>query len=176
MFYLYRKYIYEALNAPSKIKKPKGKARLKVNFDDIWDNRVDIGKKSEEFALRWEKNRLIGLGYPKLASQIKDRRDILAYGYDFLSHNSPSQVRYVEVKSVGKDKSEGGFRFFVSENEHSVSNSDEHSQEYYFYLVFYGSDGEPSDLLAKRASELYASGELRPCAYIFRFDREDTNA
>ena len=47
MFYLYRKYIYEALNAPSKIKKPKGKARLKVNFDDIWDNRVDIGKKSE---------------------------------------------------------------------------------------------------------------------------------
>jgi len=174
MSYLYRKYIYETLKAPSKIKKPKNKAHRKVDFNDIWDNRVEIGKKSEEFALQWEKNRLIGLGFPNLISLIKDRRDIPTYGYDFLSHNSPGQERYIEVKSVGKDKNEGGFRFFLSENEYSVSDSSEHRQEYYFYLVFYGSDGDPSDLLAKRSSELYACGELRPCAYVFRFDREDT--
>lgn len=178
MYYLYSKYLPEKLKTTisRKLKKPTRKAHHKVNFEDILDTRSVIGKKSEEFALQWEKNRLIELGYPELASQIIDRRNIPTYGYDFMSHNHHGHERYIEVKSVGKDKADGGFRFYLSENEHSVSNSKEHTQEYYFYLVLYGSDGNPRDLLARRASELYASGELRPCAYVVRFEIEGPNA
>lgn len=175
MSFLYNKYIRKELdiNNPDKIKKPREKIRKKVNFEDISANRDAIGKTSEEFAIVWEKNRLIGLGYPDLAGKIEDRRDIPSYGYDYLSYTSPNVERYIEVKSVGRDKKEGCYRFFLSENELSVSNSGEHINEYYFYLVLYGKDGMPSDILVKKASDFYRNSEVIPCSYVVRFEIED---
>ncbi|MBZ0098915.1 MAG: DUF3883 domain-containing protein [Taibaiella sp.] len=147
----------------------------KVNFEDITANRDAIGKASEEFAIEWEKNRLIGLGYHELVTKIEDRRDIPSYGYDYLSFSAPGHERYIEVKSVGLDRKEDCFRFYLSENELSTSNSDERSSDYYFYLVLFGKDGKPCDLLARHAKEFYASSEISPCAYVVRFDLEDHN-
>jgi len=177
MSFLYAKFIRGDLNtSPSAtVKKPRKKSRRRVNFEDIAANRDAIGKASEEFAIEWEKNRLIGLGYQELAAKIEDRRDIPSYGYDYLSFSAPGHERYIEVKSVGRDRKEECFRFYLSENELSVSNSDESSSDYYFYLVLYGKDGKPCDLLARHAKELYSSSEISPCAYVVRFDLEDPN-
>lgn len=174
MRYLYSKFINEDLNTPaaSEIKLPKKKVNRRVNFEDISENRDAIGKKSEKFAIEWEKNRLIGRGFHELAKLIEDRRDIPSYGYDFLSYSSPDQPRFIEVKSVGKDRKNGGYRFFLSENELVVSKLEDHFNDYFFYLVFYGSDGNPYEVKAINASELYGNCEIRPCAYLVRFDYE----
>lgn len=177
MSFLYAKFIRGDLNTPpsTTVKKPRKKARRRVNFEDMAANRDAIGKVSEEFAIEWEKNRLIGLGYQDLAEKIEDRRDIPSYGYDYLSFSTPGQERYIEVKSVGRDRKEACFRFFLSENELSVSNSEENNRDYFFYLVLYDKDGKPCDLLARRAKEFYSSSEISPCAYVVRFDLEDHN-
>jgi len=177
MSFLYAKFIRGDLNTPpaDTVKKPRKKARRRVNFEDIAANRNAIGKISEEFAIEWEKNRLIGLGYQKLAVKIEDRRDIPSYGYDYLSFSAPGHERYIEVKSVGRDRKEQCFRFYLSENELSVSNSEESVSNYYFYLVLYGKDGKPCDLLVRHAKEFYSKSEINPCAYVVRFDLEDYN-
>ncbi len=172
MSFLYSRYIRRDLSliTAAAIKKPRKKARRSINFEDVATNRGTIGRTSEKFALEWEKNRLIGLGYPELVRHIEDRRDFPSFGYDFLSYNAPDNKRYIEVKSVGKNKNGGGFRFYLSENERFVSNSKEHGEEYYFYLVFYGNDKKPCDLVTRRARELYSSSDLSPCAYMVSFD------
>jgi hypothetical protein len=177
MSFLYAKFIRGELNTPSsaEFKQPRKKSRRKFNFEDITTNRDAIGKASEEFAVEWERNRLIGLGYQELVAKIEDRRNVPSYGYDYLSFSAPGHERYIEVKSVGRDKKEGCFRFFLSENEYSISLSDESSRDYFFYLVLYSKDGKPYDLLAKRAKEFYSSSEISPCAYVVRFDFEDRN-
>jgi hypothetical protein len=165
------------LNTPpfATFKKPRKKGKRKVNFEDIAAKRDAIGKASEEYAIEWEKNRLIGLGYQELAAKIEDRRDIPSFGYDYLSFSAPGHERYIEVKSVGRDRKGECFRFYLSENELSVSNSDETSTDYYFYLVLYGKEGKPCDLLARHAKEFYLSSEISPCAYVVKFDIEDKN-
>jgi hypothetical protein len=177
MSFLYAKFIRGDLNTfPSvTVKKPRKKTRRKVNFEDISANRGAIGKASEEFAIEWEKNRLIGLGYEYLLSKIEDRRNIPSYGYDYLSYSAPGNERYIEVKSVGRDRKEECLRFYLSENELSVSKSDECSGNYYFYLVLYGKDGKPCDLIASHAKDFYSNSEISPCAYVVRFDLEGQN-
>jgi hypothetical protein len=175
MSFLYTKFIHNDFNNSSLVAiiKPRKKTKHKVNFEDIAATRNAIGKLSEEFAIEWEKNRLIGLGYSELVKKIEDRRDIPSYGYDYLSFSAPGQERFIEVKSVGRDKKEECFRFYLSENERSVS--DESGIDYYFYLVFYGKDGKPSELIAKHAKELYSNSDISPCAYLVRFNLEASN-
>lgn len=177
MSFLYTKFNRDDLNTPpsATVKKPRKKARRRVNFEEITANRDAIGKASEEFAIEWEKNRLIGLGYKELAAKIEDRRDIPSYGYDYLSFSAPGHERYIEVKSVGRDRKEECFRFYLSENEFLVSKSEESSSDYYFYLVLYDKDGKPCDLLARHVKEFYLSSEISPCAYVVRFDLADHN-
>ena len=177
MLFLYAKFIRGNLNTKNlfTIEKPLKKSRRRVNFEDITANRNMIGELSEEFAIEWERNRLIGLGYEELTEKIEDRRDKPSYGYDYLSFNSPGHERYIEVKSAGRDKKEKCFRIYLSENERSVSNSNECSKDYYFYLVLYGKNGKPFDILVRNAKEFYTSSEIFPCAYVVRFELESHN-
>lgn len=172
MRFLYAKYLEEEgeQTQADRITSPRGRKRNCVNFEDIADDRARIGESSEKYALEWEQQRLRGAGYPELVDLIDDRRDKPSYGYDFLSHSYPGQERFIEVKSAGKERKSGGYRFFLSENERTVSLSDEHRRDYYFYIVFYDSKGNPSHLVHKLASEVYAQGALHPCAYEVRFD------
>jgi alkyl sulfatase BDS1-like metallo-beta-lactamase superfamily hydrolase len=127
-----------------------------------------IGKKAEEFAFAWEKERLRGANLDHLVEAIDDRRDRPGYGYDFLSHSADRTPRFVEVKSVGWIPE--GHRFFLSDNEYTVSCSREHRGAYYFYLVFFDGAGEPTRLLPLLAADLYQHAEIEPASYTVRFD------
>jgi hypothetical protein len=169
MEFIYGKFLPGHKTAPSTgtIEKPKSPSKRRVNFAELQEGWAEIGKLSEEFALAWEKKRLAATTFPELAAKIADRRDRPAYGYDFRSYTAPGQERYIEVKSVGKEK--GGYRFFLSENEKSISNSAPCRDDYYFYLVFYGSDKKPVRVDAVRASELYSKAMVEACAFRVRF-------
>jgi hypothetical protein len=170
MQFLYDEYVSAGRTVSNIVQKPLQKIHQKVNFEDISGQRDAIGKAAEEFAVEWEKQRLAGAELSHLISKIDDRRDRPGYGYDFLSHTSQTQQRYIEVKSVGKLPGGLGYRFFLSENEHTVSKSADHRGAYFFYLVFFNGNGQPFELQPIRADELYERGEMSPASYVVRFD------
>ncbi len=173
MAFLYKTYINVDEEPTSLVRKPRKKAaHRKVNFEDVQNQRGEIGKAAEKFALKWEKERLEGAGRTDLISKIEDRRDRPGYGYDFLSHTTHGQERFIEVKSVAKLPNGDGYRFYLSDNEHSVSLSAEHRELYFFYLVFFGKNGEPKELKPICASELYQQSEMMPASYVVRFEFE----
>lgn len=171
MSFLYQTYLPgSSRKLAETVLAPKKKVHRKVNFEDIQEQRGRIGKAAEEYALKWERQRLEGLGFTDLVSKIDDRREQPGYGYDFLSHTSPKNQRYIEVKAVGKLPGGEGHRFFLSDNEYISSRSDEHHRAYFFYLVFFDTSGEPSALHPMLADELYQQSEMLPASYVVRFD------
>lgn len=172
MEFLYAEYFPEHHSFGPAVRKPKKRRPGTVNFDELQKAWSEIGKKSEAYALKWEKDRLKGADLADLVKKIDDRRNRPGYGYDFLSFSSRGVNRYIEVKTVAKVKS-GGHRCFVSETEHNVSKSPEHSTEYFFYLVSLGKDGKPASVTAVRADEQYKASELVPVAYEMRFELGD---
>lgn len=172
--FLYAKFIRKDLEPTTTVKfrKPTKKSKKTVNFHELLATWDAVGKKSEEFAIAWEKDRLIGLGLESLVEKICDYRKKPSFGYDFLSFSTAKQERFIEVKSLGFDRKENCHRFFLSENEQVVSKSENHLNHYYFYMVLYGKDGEPQDVIVKRAIELYSNSEVLPCAYKVRVSLE----
>jgi len=175
MSFLYTRYTKKGPHNTIKesFKKPKLKKSMEVDFDSIVCERNRIGELSEEFAIAWERNRLIGLGYESLIEKIEDRRKYPADGFDYLSYSSPGQIRYIEVKSVGKNYADGSYRFFLSANELKVSETVQKSQGYYFYLVFYNKAGDPERVVAKQAKDLYQCSSREPSAYTVSFESAD---
>ena len=171
MTFLYNTYI----RAPDKtiyLKIAVTRRKPKVNVDEMLEQRKKIGEMSENYALEWERERLRGLDYEALINRIDDRRDRPAYGSDFLSHSAPGVERYVEVKTAGRNWTAGGYRFFLSEHERNISLTPEHTDQYYFYLVYYD-DGKPCALEEWRAADLYEAGTLGPNGYVIAFDKSD---
>lgn len=167
MNFLYSNYFRRKLPR-NIVGQPLSKSKRKVNFEDVQALRDAIGKAAEEFALAKEHERLKGAELGHLIDTIEDCRDRPGYGYDFHSFTSPLIERYIEVKSIGK--TDGGYRFFLSDNENTVSRSATHSAKYFFYLVRFDSNGKPSELTVVRADELYKLAELTPASYVVRFD------
>ena len=171
MAYLYKVYVRGDRAIESPIKKPRSSSHRMVDFEEMQKQREEIGRKAEDFALKWEKERLVGASLERMVERIKDRRKQPGYGHDFLSYSSESEARFIEVKSVAKVKD--GYRFFLSDNEHQTSLSEDHGTGYYFYLVFFDGKGSPVELLAVVADRLYPKAELLPSSYEVRFDREE---
>lgn len=172
MAFLYKTYVKAESQVTDTIGKPRKKVHRKVDFEDVQAQRGLIGRAAEEFALAWETSRLEGAGIGNMIPKIEDRRDRPGYGYDFLSHSSPTQERFIEVKSVGRLPGGRGYRFFLSDNEHSVSISSDHRDHYYFYMVFFDSDSKPTSLKVIRADDLYKVSKLPPAVYTVHFDVE----
>lgn len=169
MAFLYETYV-PGRKPTNTMQKPRKKGHRRVNFEDVQGERDEIGKAAEEYALAWEKERLSGAALDHLIPKMEDRRDRPSYGYDFLSHTSSKQRRYIEVKSVGKLPSGEGHRFFLSDNQHSVSKSKEHHDAYFFYLVYFDGNRQPVDLRPIAADKLYDLVEMVPASYVVRFD------
>lgn len=169
MSLLYAKYINRNLgkNKLAKIQKPTVKNHRTVNFEDILEARRKKGIMSEEFAHQWEINRLIGLGYEKLANKIDDRRARPGYGYDYLSYSEPNKERFIEVKSALVDKA-GNYQFYLSENEYWVSKQPTNHDGYYFYLVIYNKT-TPEQVVAVLAKDLYKSSTLTASSHLVSF-------
>lgn len=169
MAYLYKVYIRADLSVESPVEKPHTKHHRRVDFEEMQNQRREIGRAAEEYALDWEKERLTGAGLEHLIEKIDDRRERPGYGHDFLSFNAANEPRYIEVKCVAKLND--GYRFFLSENEHETSLTKEHREGYYFYLVFFGTGGKPSEVLAVLAQQFYSHADLAPSSYEARFRR-----
>lgn len=169
MRFLYKIFLPEFLSQGPKIGAPGKRKPRKVNFEELQRQWGKIGKLAEEHALGWEQKRLRGEGMTQLAGQILDCRDRPRYGYDFRSFDSPKHWRFIEVKAVGRVRGEEAYRFFLSENEHTVSRNKRNLERYYFYLVFFEKDQLPSDLIPVLAKELYKFATLRPSAFEVRF-------
>jgi hypothetical protein len=168
MAFLYKMYVRSARVTEQPIEKPRKKSHRRVDFEDMQKLKDEIGKLAEEFALKWEKQRLIGAGLEHLIAKIEDRRNYPGYGHDFLSHTGERQARFIEVKSVAwRDEA---YRFFLSDNEHKTSLSSDHAPGYYFYMVFFDGKKQPSSVMAMLADQLYADAELTPASYVVRFD------
>lgn len=170
MAFLYDTYVRTDDKPTATVQKPRKKIHRTVNFEDVQNSRDAIGKAAEEFALEWEKQRLAGVGLAQLIPKIEDRSDRPGYGYDLLSYTAPRQHRYIEVKSVGKLSNGEGYRFFLSDNEHTMSLSAEHRRDYFFYLVFFDGNGQPKELRPICSNELYQKSEMSPASYVVRFD------
>jgi hypothetical protein len=171
MAYLYKVYVRADRTVESPIKKPRAKAHRRVDFEEMQRQRQEIGRKAEEYALHWEKERLVGAELEHLVSKLDDRRDRPAYGYDFLSHSTDNEPRFIEVKCVAKLSD--GFRFFLSDNEQQTSVSADHRNGYYFYLVFFNGKAQPIELLAVMAQRLYAKADMTASSYEVRFDKTE---
>jgi hypothetical protein len=171
MAYLYKVYLRGELGGERSIKKPRRKKHRRVDFEEMQRQAGEIGRIAEDYALKWEKERLAGAKLEHLIDKIEDRRDRPGYGHDFLSHSADDEHRYIEVKCVAKLRD--GYRFFLSDNEHQTSLSAEHCDGYYFYLVFFDGSRNPVELLAIVANQLYPKAELLPSSYEVRFDRKE---
>lgn len=170
MAYLYHVYIWVDEPVKSPVEKPHTKRHRRIDFEEIQRQRDQIGRKAEEYALRWEKGRLYGAQLEHLITRIEDRRAHPGYGYDFLSYSNDHNSRFIEVKSVAKLSD--GHRFFLSDNERQTSSSTDHRTGYYFYLVFFDGKGEPFELLAILAESLYPKADISAASYEVRFDRK----
>jgi hypothetical protein len=167
MTFLYNTFIRP--DEPDHLKKAKKRRHAKVDMDDLLEKRKRIGETSEQFALEWERERLVGLGR---TPRVKDCRDTPSCGYDFLSHATGAERRFIEVKTAGRNHVDQGYRFFLSETEHKTSKRADHRDRYYFYLVFY-KDKEPDRLEPWKASDLYEIAEFASNGYVISFDHED---
>lgn len=171
MAYLYRVYVRSNEHqVDSPLKKPKTKKHRRINFEEIQKQRQEIGRIAEEYAFKWEKERLIGAKLDHLVNKIKDRRTSPGYGYDFLSYDADNKHRFIEVKCVAKRN--GGHRFFLSENEHQTSLSKDCCNAYYFYLVFFNRKKQPTEIMAILGQHLYPTANMAASSYEVRFDRK----
>jgi hypothetical protein len=168
MTFLYNTFIREA-NERAHLNKNKNKKLSKRDMEEILKNRKLIGEKSEQYAREWEWERLIGRGIDR--PEIIDCRDTPSCGYDFKSREGNNQTRCIEVKTAGRNWIEGGFRFFLSDNQYKVSKQKRNSDDYYIYLVYYGDGGNPNDLEAWKARDLYKISDLCPNGYVVTFER-----
>jgi len=155
------------------------KARTKVpnldhepDFEELARKAREKGEKSERFAREREESRLRSRGMSALVHRIQDRTKKPRYGYDFESFTSPTEPRYIEVKTFT------GSRFFISANELRLAQDDVVCQSYYFYLVTYNKSGEPEDCLIYRADEVLDLCVLKPQNFLVDvppgFERHET--
>ena len=171
--FLYKAYIDPVPVEKKLVQKPRTKSHRKVNFEELQDQWRKIGEKAEIFAKSWEEERLRGAGLENFIAKIEDRRSCPDNGYDFISHNSASERRFIEVKSVAKILKDDCYRFFLSTNEHCVSQSVKYSPTYFFYLVFFDGNSQPVKLSPVLAKDLYAEAEMITASYVVRFNFED---
>ncbi|SEF26701.1 DUF3883 domain-containing protein [Variovorax sp. NFACC27] len=147
--------------APPQRKAPPPKPKFsnldfEPNFEELAKKAREKGEKSERFALEREKARLRSRGLGHLIPKILDRTKKPRYGYDFDSFSDADEPRHIEVKTFTRSS------FFLSANELRIAQSEGQGKRYFFYLVTYDRDGEPTDCLVYRAVDVLGWCDLLP--------------
>ena len=97
------------------------------------DKQKDIGRKAEDCAMRYERNRLTRDGFPDLALEVQRISDVdPCAGYDILSFNGNNQSYVHDRKIEVKGTSLGENRFYWSKNEINVAKKS--GDEYWIYF------------------------------------------
>jgi len=162
MDFLYDKVLKQASPASSFISEAEKKHRSpkETDFDKLMELWKRIGAESEQIAFSYEKKRLKRAGFGALIAHIQDRTKHPGFGFDFESFSDEETPRFIEVKTATK-VSARDHRFFVSRNEKCVSESQEHKDEYYFYLVMHSASGKTKKVHVVKAADLYARASLQ---------------
>jgi hypothetical protein len=107
--------------------------RPPVNYLEREARNISLGRAGEEFAVNFEKARLINAGKHSLADQVEHISVTLGdgAGYDVRSYEADGRDRLIEVKTTSYGKQTP---FFVSRNEVSVSN--QLAKNYHLYRCF----------------------------------------
>jgi hypothetical protein len=107
--------------------------RLSTNFIEREARNRSLGGAGEDFALNFERARLIVAGRESLASRIEHTSRVRGdgAGYDILSYEENGAERLIEVKTT---KYGIATPFFVSRNE--VAVSERHAPRYQVYRLF----------------------------------------
>jgi hypothetical protein len=133
-----------------------------INYLEREANNHSLGLAGEEFAINFERARLIKAGREGLASKIehvsKSKGD--GEGYDVLSFEESGSPRLIEVKTT---KYGVYTPFFVSRNELEVSKVEANS--YCLYRVF---DFRAKPLLFTLRGALSSTCDLDPSSYVAR--------
>lgn len=107
--------------------------RLTTNYVEREARNQSLGAAGEEFAMNYERARLIHAGKEGLAARIEHTSRVRGdgAGYDILSFDDNGKERFIEVKTTkyGLDTP-----FFVSQNEVTVSAR--HQTQYHLYRLF----------------------------------------
>lgn len=109
----------------------KQKPPFKQDYLKLQEHRQSIGELGEEFAIAWEKTRLISKGLYRFRDNIvhTSKTDDSA-GYDFITYFDDGRPKYVEVKTTVGDFLTP---FYLSENE---VNAIKQHDNYFIYRVF----------------------------------------
>ena len=159
MAFLYR----QVLGIVPKVSKSRARQNLDVtvDFDKLQAIWKKYGKMSENFALEFEKDRLLSCKLNHLTNSIVDYTKKPRYGYDFRSFSSEQVYRCIEVKTLTNN------RFYLSANEFEKSKLSENFEEYYFYLVTYVKK-IPAEVKVIKASSVYNSSKLLAQNYLIK--------
>ncbi|MBI5653811.1 MAG: DUF3883 domain-containing protein [Chloroflexi bacterium] len=109
-----------------------------VNMEEVSLARVQAGHAAEDYVLKFEQERLMGIDRPDLATQVRKVSQNAALGYDINSFDNGGTPRQIEVKSI---KHFSGIKSFIltrNEFEKSIRLAN-----YWLYFVTYANDGIP---------------------------------
>jgi hypothetical protein len=119
-------------NTQSRAQRTKAKTTFKGREVD-WGKRqeasIQLGSLGEQLVIRHEKEKLLRLGKPDLADQVKKVLD--GEGYDIKSFEEDKTPRYIEVKTTVKGKEEP---FQITLNE--LRYAELHRDNYVIYRLF----------------------------------------
>ncbi len=156
-----------ALETVAQLEKGVSKLRLprKTNWAQRDEANRKLGRAGEHWVIGFEQRRLVEAGYPELFEQLDWVSDRLGdgVGYDILSHETPSQHRFIEVKTTNGGHASS---FIISRNE--LEFSEEKEDAFHLYRVFQFSDVPKLYILKGR---LHDQLHLEPIDYRASFRR-----
>jgi hypothetical protein len=125
--------IHETKNIRVREEPPTGSGSVRRNYLELEARNHSLGRAGELLALRFERERLLRVGLPKLACNIRHVSEIEGdhLGFDILSFEPDGRERLLEVKTT---RFGALTPFFASRNE--VDLSQQRAQEYQVYRLF----------------------------------------
>ncbi|MCV2355369.1 DUF3883 domain-containing protein [Paucibacter sp. B2R-40] len=112
---------------------PRVRLPRKIDFAARDESNRRLGRAGEQWVLEFEQQRMNEAGQPELYQRVDWISDRLGdgAGYDILSYDTPSQPRYIEVKTTNSTHASS---FIISRNELDFSKETEDA--FFLYRVF----------------------------------------
>jgi len=114
-------------------REPAGKYKVRTNYLELEASNKSLGDAGEQFAINFERARLIAAGKDSLADKIDHVAETQGdgAGFDILSFEPDGRDRLIEVKTTKYGRYSP---FFISANE--LSFSEQHAKNYHLHRIF----------------------------------------
>jgi len=128
---------WDYIRSIEKVESEKVIIRKKADYIKAAENKIKIGELGEETILRYEKNRLMKLGYKDLADKvIRLSETSNSYGYDILSFDILyGQISELHIEVKTSKSSDAVLNFYLTENELKKFHNDSCHKIYYLFDV-----------------------------------------